>query len=192
MSNMAFDVVELVTLSFHKGSHVQEYLMEFDQVLLYLLNSIMPFLNFGYGIHNLTSSLFLDGPLQEAFAFTTRYQILNRVFISLLPCDDDPGPQPGMLRLAALERSKASSFPLMILTLLRTCSTSVSIRARSCFMVFALCTVLLSSLASCNALYSRSTFFMSSFTFSTSSKNLSRLTLSFPASMSSRMDEAAV
>ncbi|KAK6264796.1 hypothetical protein QUC31_013010 [Theobroma cacao] len=54
MSNMAFDVVELVTLSFHKGSHVQEYLMEFDQ---------------------------------EAFAFTTRYQILNRVFISLLPCD---------------------------------------------------------------------------------------------------------
>ncbi|BAT73792.1 hypothetical protein VIGAN_01132700 [Vigna angularis var. angularis] len=99
---------------------------------------------------------------------------------------DDPGPHPGKLRFAAFDRSSASSFPFITFTRFSTSATSLSIRARTSFIALAVCAVLLSSFASCSLLYSISTLLMSSFTSSTSSKNLSRFTLSFPASTSSR------
>jgi hypothetical protein len=46
VSNMTFNIIQLVTLSFHKSSHIQEYLVKLNQILLYLLHSIMSLLNF--------------------------------------------------------------------------------------------------------------------------------------------------
>uniref|UniRef100_A0A0A9C7J0 Uncharacterized protein n=1 Tax=Arundo donax TaxID=35708 RepID=A0A0A9C7J0_ARUDO len=87
---------------------------------------------------------------------------------------EEPGPQPGSLRLAALARSRASSLPLTALARRSTCSTSASMRARRTLTARESCAVLLSSCADCSRRYSASSPRMSSFTPSTSSKNLSR------------------
>ena len=97
---------------------------------------------------------------------------------------EEPGPQPGTLREVALERSSSSSLPLMALARRSTCSTSLSMRERRDLTVRASCAVLVSSLVDWRPLYMPSSPRMSSFTASTSSKNLSRLTtLSLPASV---------
>ncbi|KAK3029268.1 hypothetical protein RJ639_039508, partial [Escallonia herrerae] len=81
--------------------------------------------------------------------------------------EEDPGPQPGRLRLAALDRSRASRRTLMSLAFLREEARSVSMVERR---------VLDFSWAACRLPWRASRSRRSSLMASTSSKNLSRLT----------------
>jgi len=86
--------------------------------------------------------------------------------------DDEPGPQPGRLRLKPLEWSRAS-----IMTFLRASATSASMREQRSLTAVGLWRVWLCSCALRWAWLRRSNSFSSSFMESASSKNLSRRTL---------------
>lgn len=92
----------------------------------------------------------------------------------LVRSDDDPGPQPGRLRLAALDRSKASNLTLRIFAFFKARWTSASMRVLRSLTALALWRVLLCSWELRRLLLSFCSPSSSLWTASTSWKNLPR------------------
>ncbi|WVZ25199.1 hypothetical protein V8G54_003743, partial [Vigna mungo] len=92
MRHVALDVVQLLPLRLHHRRHVQKNLVQFHQVLLNLLNGVVPLLNLRNRVHYLTPPLLLNRPLQKALALPTRYQILDCFLLRLLPRDREVPP----------------------------------------------------------------------------------------------------
>jgi len=59
MKNMMFNIIHFFTLCFNHNSHIQKYLMKFQQTLLNLFCCIMSVLNLNHSFQNLSSSMFL-------------------------------------------------------------------------------------------------------------------------------------
>lgn len=82
--HVALYVVELLPLRLHQRCHVQEYLVQLHQVLLYLLHRVVPLLDLRYRVHYLPPPLLLYRLLQEALALPARYHVLDRLVVRRL------------------------------------------------------------------------------------------------------------
>jgi hypothetical protein len=84
--HVLLNIVQLLSLRFDQRCHVHEYLVQFDQVPLDLLHSIVPFLDLFYRVQDLTSPLLLDRLLKERLAVSSLYDVLNCLVTRVFSC----------------------------------------------------------------------------------------------------------
>lgn len=86
---LGLNIVELLALSLHQYCHIKENLVQFEQVLLNLLHSIMSLLDLTNGLKDLTPPLFMNCNLEEILALTSLNDLFYGVFIWLFSCDGE-------------------------------------------------------------------------------------------------------
>ncbi len=88
-TDLGLNIVELLALSLHQYCHIKENLVQFEQVLLNFLHSIMSLLDLTNGLKDLTTPLLMNCHLEEILALTSLNDLLYGVFIWLFSCDSE-------------------------------------------------------------------------------------------------------
>ncbi len=102
---LGLNIVELLALSLHQYCHIKENLVQFEQVLLNLLHSIMSLLDLTNGLKDLTPPLFMNCNLEEILALTSLNDLFYGVFIWLFSCDGEVSEIVAHSKIRRLEKN---------------------------------------------------------------------------------------